>query len=157
MKDNEHSGSGELEEKTKRQYVNQFLQYSKSTHFENVLELGADNGRLAKILINNADIENYYCVEPNKDMHLILSRIPGVVVFETLAEALHAQIKYDAIIAVHVLDHIRDLSETLDLIENISADEAVIYAVVHNERSFLARLFGRRWPAYCLQHPHLQS
>jgi hypothetical protein len=30
-----------------------------------------------------------------------------------------------------------------------------VLIVTHDEHSFLARVLGRRWPAFCLQHPHL--
>ena len=38
---------------------------------------------------------------------------------------------------------------------NMLNKKGYIFGVVHDESSGLARMLGKRWPAYCLQHPHL--
>ena len=34
-------------------------------------------------------------------------------------------------------------------------ENGYVFGVVHDESSKLAKILGKRWPAYCLQHPHL--
>ena len=155
MGDNEHSGNSFLEQKTKAAYARQFLAGVDNDTFENVLEVGADNGTLASELMDICDIRTYHCVEPNIEMHPILKQMPNVRVYESLEQAISTGVKFDAAIAVHVLDHVPDITDFLNQIVQSMKLGAYLYAVVHNEDSLLAKVFGRRWPAYCLQHPHL--
>jgi len=155
MTDNEHSGNPKLEQATKAGYAKQFLNYSKRQHFKSILELGADNGTLARILNESVIIDQYHCVEPNQEVHDQLRLIPNVVIHETLEQALKAGKKFDAVLAVHVMDHIPNFDLIMTKLRDAMCEGSVFYCVVHNEKSLLAKIFRRRWPAYCLQHPHL--
>jgi 2-polyprenyl-3-methyl-5-hydroxy-6-metoxy-1,4-benzoquinol methylase len=56
---------------------------------------------------------------------------------------------------IHVLDHLPDpLLVVRQLARKLTPDGQMLI-VTHDERSGLAHLLGRRWPAYCLQHPQL--
>ena len=155
MSDNEHSGNPNLERITKEGYAKDVVAHSAHMPIRRVLEVGADNGSLAKIISKKLQIDEYHCVEPNKEVHDRLSEVSNVFIHASLDDAIKAGGKFDAIIAVHVLDHIRNLDHTLDTIHRALRTGGLFYAVVHNEKSLLAKLLGRRWPAYCLQHPHL--
>lgn len=155
MSDNEHSGNPKLERATKTGYARQIIQFSKRRNYKRVLELGADNGSLARILNETLMIDEYHCVEPNKMVHDQLKQIPNVFVHDTLEKALQSKKCFDAVVAVHVLDHVPDLNSILTKLCCAIRGGGIFYCVVHNERSLLARVFGKRWPAYCLQHPHL--
>ena len=63
--------------------------------------------------------------------------------------------KFDLIIAIHVFDHIPNLTEFLKKIGKKLKRGGYIYGVVHNEKSIMAKILGKRWPAYSLQHPHV--
>jgi hypothetical protein len=60
-------------------------------------------------------------------------------------------------VMIHVLDHLLDPVATLrDLRQKLRPD-ARLLIVTHDESSLLRRLFGWRWPAFCLQHPQIYS
>jgi hypothetical protein len=56
---------------------------------------------------------------------------------------------------IHVLDHLTQPVEFLRQLVPKLAPNAAVLIVTHDERSALAKILGKRWPAYCLQHPHL--
>ena len=155
MKDNEHSGSPDLEFKTKKDYAKILKQKCKKNRYQNVLEIGADNGRFAEIICDMFDVEQYHCVEPNIRMHGALKNNQKARVYSDISGAVKSSTKFDLIIAIHVSDHIPNLLDSIGDIMANANDGCEILVVVHNERSLLASLLGSRWPAFCLQHPHL--
>jgi hypothetical protein len=58
---------------------------------------------------------------------------------------------------IHVLDHTLEPAALLRDVFNALEPGGVLMVVTHNVRSSLARLLGRRWPPYTLQHPVLFS
>jgi hypothetical protein len=54
-----------------------------------------------------------------------------------------------------VLDHIPTISDYIGKLVKKIRKDGLIFGVVHDESSLLAKLLTNRWPAYCLQHPHL--
>ena len=88
-------------------------------------------------------------------MHESLAAIPNVNVYGSIAELDGLDITFDVVVAIHVLDHVPDLNQfTRQMTAKLSTG-GICFVVVHNERSVLARMLGKRWPAFCLQHPHL--
>jgi hypothetical protein len=63
--------------------------------------------------------------------------------------------RYDLIAGIHVLDHLIDLRGAIEQVIQRIRPGGQVYFVTHNERSLMRRLLGRRWPPFCLQHPHL--
>jgi hypothetical protein len=60
-------------------------------------------------------------------------------------------------VMIHVLDHLLQPSEFLREIGSSMEPGGVIFIVTHDCASPLARVLGRRWPPYALQHPQLFS
>lgn len=121
------------------------------------LELGPDLGLTTRSILARSRFSRIAVVEPNRQMHTELRTVAGgIEVFTDVCE-IPANAKFDLVVAVHVLDHLLDLADTLARLGELSADDAVLSLVVHNEGSVLRKAMGRRWPPFCLQHPQLFS
>lgn len=121
-----------------------------------LMDIGADTGLLSKALLESGQVDRIIAIEPNKAVHLELaSNIgPQGLVVESVSD-LEPSISVQAAAAIHVLDH---LLEPIDYVRSVTKHmngTSHFYAVVHNERSLLRVLLGRRWAPFCLQHPQL--
>ena len=155
MENNEHSGNESLETATKKGYATRLVQETNKFEFQRVLEIGADNGRFIEELKKIAKVHEAICVEPNQNVHHQISAIPETSVYSCITDIEKLNLEFDLIVGIHVFDHVPDVKILLTKLFDMLADNGAMFAVVHNERSILARLFGKRWPAYCVQHPHL--
>ena len=151
MKENIHTEDKDLDIKTKIHYISIL---SKHGSFNNVLEIGPDNGSLAENLIKQKVVKSIDFVEPNVEMHSNLTKISKNPIFKNIYE-IDNNIKYDLVIGIHVLDHIPDIKNYVSKIDSLLNAEGVIFGVVHDEKSLLARILASRWPAYLIWHPHL--
>ena len=151
MKENIHTEDKDLDIKTKIHYISIL---SKRGSFNNVLEIGPDNGSLAENLIKLKVVKNIDFVEPNVEMHSNLKKISKNPIFKNIYE-IDDNIKYDLVIGIHVLDHIPDIKNYVSKIDSLLNSEGAIFGVVHDEKSLLARILANRWPAYLIWHPHL--
>jgi hypothetical protein len=123
------------------------------------LEIGPDIGTFAVACSDVTAFSHYWFVEPNEAVWSSLhAAFPGQA---TSIESSLSSIEkipdrsLKLAVAIHVLDHIIDPLDTLRLISRKLANGGIFLAVTHDERSMLARVLGKNWPAYCLQHPHL--
>jgi SAM-dependent methyltransferase len=139
--------------RTQLQYVRQIRSYGYSGG--RILDIGADIGLLIQEIAQNLDTQSD-AVEPNTGVHGALSQVvgDGGIIATSLSDLPNGA-TYDLIAGVHVLDHIVNLRETIERVASKVKKGGHIYFVTHNERSLLRRLLGRRWPPFCLQHPHL--
>jgi SAM-dependent methyltransferase len=125
------------------------------------LELGSDIGLFAQLCAAQKHFGHLWLYEPNKDVRAELdsrlAQFPHTVV-ETpfaLTDVRAGSVALAA--AVHVLDHVWEPLEVLKGLYEALAPCGRLLLVTHDERSLLARVFGRRWPPYTLQHPQLYS
>jgi 2-polyprenyl-3-methyl-5-hydroxy-6-metoxy-1,4-benzoquinol methylase len=121
------------------------------------LELGADIGLLTQNLLNQPEVTRVDVIEPNESVHpRLLESLNGRgSILQSLKSS--APNFYDGVTAVHVLDHITNLSQHLQEISAVLKPGGMVCFVTHNEASLLRRAIGRRWPPFCLQHPQLFS
>ena len=56
---------------------------------------------------------------------------------------------------IQVLDHLLDPKLVLQELNIKLKKGGKIFIVTHNEGSFLAKILGLRWPAFCMQHPQI--
>jgi len=128
-----------------------------------VLELGSDCGWLLRELMQTLPgrIASYTAVEPNQD---VVGQLKAAIAatnapahhFATLEEALqHEGDELDLVLAIHVMDHLFELNELFATLRSRLSRQGMIFMVVHNPGSLLARVLGQRWPPYCPQHPQL--
>jgi SAM-dependent methyltransferase len=125
------------------------------------LELGPDIGLFTREAAARADFSNYWMVEPNLAVHPTLDRLLGARPHVLLGDSSEIDRVPDGslalAVAIHVLDHLLDPGELLARLRTKLAPGGWLLAVTHDGASLLARAFGRRWPAYCLQHPQIYS
>ena len=154
MEDNVYSGDVETDHITKDKYIDKIIDIISQKNISSVIEIGADNGAILKKLRNkNPSIKKCVAIEPNKKMHNLLKNVSHKV-YSDISEVPKND-KFDLIICIHVLDHIPNISEYIIKISNMLNEKGYVFGVVHDESSKLAKMLGKRWPAYCLQHPHL--
>lgn len=126
------------------------------------LELGPDIGLFTQEFARRFDPQatrRYWLFEPNVAVHDELRRRMSGQRAEVRTTLLNMDEippqSLGAAVMIHVLDHLIDPRSVLRTLREKMRPGASLYVVTHNERSWLARALGRRWPAYCLQHPQL--
>lgn len=125
------------------------------------LEIGPDIGLFTHEAAAHGKFRKFWLYEPNRRVHAELAASVGPKAFEIRTEFLDLSAIPDgsigAAVMIHVLDHILDPLKFLRELQPKLRPDGVVLAVTHDERSLLARALGARWPAYCLQHPHLYN
>lgn len=124
-----------------------------------LLEIGPDVGVFAQYCVEAGNFEKAWMFEPNVDAHNELRQRLGSVPTEISTALFDFSAVPDRSITVaamiHVLDHLIEPVAFLEAMLPKLAPGASLLIVTHDEGSMLARVLGKRWPAYCLQHPHL--
>ena len=157
LADNVISGDDTCHEKTQQRYKATIVDHVRKKSVRSILEIGPDLGVLSSALIESFDVERYVCVEPNVSMHQRLKSLNGVSqVYPTVHDAKSAnEGNFDLIVCVHVLDHLRDPLRDLKCASDMLNEGGVVFSVTHNYSSVLRYLMGRKWPPFCMYHPHL--
>lgn len=131
-----------------------------------LLEIGADRGLLAKALCESAGhkLRKTVAIEPNqivwKALISALDKSSQESKTYSCLEEMHSDQpntlgKFEIIAAVHVIDHTYDPTTTIQELMPHLSEHGIIYFVVHNPNSTVARILGAKWPAFCAQHPQL--
>jgi len=122
-------------------------------------EIGPDIGLFTQYCIKKGNFDKFLLWEPNQRVHGSLDSQLKDKAYSISTDMLNLDVaencSLSTLIMIHVLDHILD---PLDFIRNARAKMskgAILLIVTHDERSTLAKVLGRNWPAYCLQHPQL--
>jgi hypothetical protein len=127
----------------------------------NYLELGPDIGLFASYCAARIDYFQLYLYEPNREVHPILfERFRGrnaTIAADHYASSVASKGSLSTAVAIHVLDHLINPSQLLQNLYEDLMPGGILFLVTHNEGSFLAKIVGRRWPPYALQHPLLFS
>ena len=125
-------------------------------------EVGPDIGLFtAYCLSGERKFNKYILWEPNVAVHStlknLLSSDPHHIStdMENLEGAEDNSLSLLAMI--HVLDHLIDPEIFIKKAVKKLKAGGVLLIVTHDESSLLAKITGKRWPAYCLQHPQLYS
>jgi SAM-dependent methyltransferase len=125
------------------------------------LELGPDVGLFTRAALADSSFRKFWLVEPNQTVHPTLEELAGARPHAILGDlARVADIPDGSLslaVAIHVLDHLLEPQPLLEQLVRKLAPGGCVFAVTHSERSLAARVFGARWPAYCLQHPQLYA
>ena len=152
--DNVIYGDVKLDLKTKLYYLNQLKEFLPDLNKDyKILEIGADNGSFIKLLGRTFKNANFYSIEPNINMQKNLKKLTKKN-FISLHQ-IKKNIKFDLIIGIHTFDHIPRLNEYFLKLNNHLKVSGLIFGVVHDENSYLAKIFKKKWPIFRLQHPHL--
>jgi SAM-dependent methyltransferase len=125
------------------------------------LEIGADIGLFAEACLRAGQFDRLWLCEPNRNVHQQLERRfadrDATVLGEMSPAAAVPPGSISTAVMIHVLDHVPDPRAMLRDVQRTLEPGGVLMIVTHNVRSRLARLLGRRWPPFTLQHPHLFS
>lgn len=144
-------------QRTQQRYADLIMKYSRADG--GFLEIGADIGLFAESCAKAANFEQMSLIEPNSSVHSeIHARLAGRphTLFADLSE-MAPQKSISTTAMIHVLDHLLDPTEILAELRELLEPDAVMLTVTHNAGSLLARVLGRRWPPYALQHPQLYT
>jgi len=125
------------------------------------LEIVADLGLLADSCAHAGNFERFSLYEPNVEVHDELRRrFQGRNVdihTRSFAPGDFPEQSVSTGAMIHVLDHLPDPVVSLRQLREVLEPRGIMLIVTHNCQSMLARLLGRRWPPFTLQHPHLFS
>ncbi len=123
------------------------------------LEVGPDIGLFVQYCVNEGSFEKFWLFEPNTSVQDALSNAARGKDFHIVPSMLNTDLVPDqrvsVVVMVHVLDHLLDPVGTLRALLKKLPPSAVLLFVTHDESSLLARVTGRRWGAYSLEHPQL--
>jgi len=124
-----------------------------------LLEIGPDIGVFSEYCVRAGNFKRAWMFEPNLRSHDELRHrlnATDVHISTSLTDLSRVPDGSVAVAAmIHVLDHLVDPVPFLQELRTKMRADGIAIIVTHNERSILARILGARWPAYCLQHPHL--
>lgn len=143
--------------KTQSGYVNWLSKHLSGVR--NYLEIGPDIGLVTRAVIERYGVSSALLVEPNVAVHQDLGKSASDVKTVEIVKYIQdsKMLDFDLVVGIHVYDHL--LSPTKDLLDIKSRCEegAKLLIVVHNEKSLLRTLLGKKWPPFCLQHPQLYN
>jgi hypothetical protein len=125
------------------------------------LEVGADVGLFAEQCMRHGQFDFLWVCEPNRHVHSVLAarlrRSARVILRGSYSERDVPAGAVSTAVLIHVLDHVLEPERMLREIRRSLENRGILFLVTHDTASMLARLLGRRWPPYTLQHPHLFS
>ncbi len=123
------------------------------------LELGPDIGLFTEAVAKAGRFGKFYLYEPNLAVHDALSdRMKGHDIRlsnELYRTGLVPPASLSLAVIIHALDHLLDPATILRAVYDDLKPGGSVLIVTHDEGSPLARMLGRRWPPYNLQHPQL--
>jgi hypothetical protein len=123
------------------------------------LEVGPDIGLFTEHCVAKGSFDRFWLFEPNRAVATTLVSVVGDKPYSLVHEMDDFSIVPDSSIScaamIHVLDHLLEPLKTLRELRAKLTENSRILIVTHDESSFLRRLLGYRWPAFCLQHPQL--
>jgi hypothetical protein len=127
----------------------------------NLMEIGPDIGLFTKHCVNQGNFKKFWLFEPNKSvkktLSLVVRNYPSEIVHEMTDFSKVPNHSIDVLIIIHVMDHLIDPCRMLKSLKSKLKDHAKILIVTHDESSLLRKVFGWRWPAFCLQHPQIYN
>src|SRR5665647_1839613 len=87
-------------------------------------------------------------VEPNEKAGDFAKLENGIPVSNDLSDLAMDKDSYGCITMWHVLEHIHDLNETLDLVKGLLEPKGIFIVAVPNSNSWDAQEYGKFWAAY---------
>jgi hypothetical protein len=149
----------EVLERTQRGY---FETMKQATSLEGgFIEVGPDTGLFTQNCVRDGKFSEYWLFEPNQSVEAALSDTMKGTNFHIIRDMFGFSNVPDnavsVVVMIHVMDHLLDPVKTLRSLREKLTDEGRVLLVTHDESSLLRRIIGKRWPAFCLQHPQLYN
>jgi SAM-dependent methyltransferase len=124
---------------------------------QRMLDVGCDMGFLLDVASRDG-FEELHGIEPNPKARLVAQRVPGAVISEKFYEDQdYPPGSFDLITLIHVLDHVFNPRAVVERALGQLRPGGILLAVVHNVRSLLGRLLGKRFPVFNLYHHYFFS
>lgn len=145
--------------RTQENYARLLRRYSRMAgHF---LEIGPDIGLFGSSFARAGSFDHFWLYEPNREVHQALAENFRGLSFTIKSDIFRASDvpaqSVSTAVMIHVLDHLLQPKQFLREIRASLEPGGVVLIVTHDCASLLARVLGRRWPPYTLQHPQLFS
>lgn len=125
------------------------------------LEIGPDIGLFTQHCVREGSFDEYWLFEPNKSVkNALQSVVKGFkshVIHDMTDFSSVPESSIGVVVIIHVMDHLLDPVVTLSELRKKLKPDARLLIVTHDESSILRRIFGWRWPAFCLQHPQIYN
>lgn len=125
------------------------------------LEIGPDVGFFVENTVREGFFDRYWLFEPNRSAVTSLSQIVKGKKFKIIHEMTDFSMlpnhSVSTVVMIHVMDHLLDPVATLSELRRKLTSDARLLIVTHDESSLLRRIFGWKWPAFCLQHPQIYN
>lgn len=125
------------------------------------IEVGPDVGLFTQNCVKDGRFTEYWLFEPNLDVEQALITTMGDkkyhIIHDMFGFSEVPEAAASVAVMVHVMDHLLDPVSTLRELKTKLAPGGRVMLVTHNEASLLRRAIGRKWPAFCLQHPQIYN
>lgn len=125
------------------------------------IEIGPDIGLFTENCVREGAFDNYWLFEPNRDVASALGKVMAGEKFQIIHDMFGFSHVPDhsanAAVMIHVLDHLLDPIATLKELRQKLVPGSRLLIVTHDESSLLRKMFGAKWPAFCLQHPQIYN
>jgi 2-polyprenyl-3-methyl-5-hydroxy-6-metoxy-1,4-benzoquinol methylase len=112
-----------------------------------ILDIGCGTGEF----LNYCSTRGYEVVgiEPNEKASAFAQKVNGVpACYPNLSDLASAKGSFDCITMWHVLEHVHDLNETLELVKSLLDPAGIFIIAVPNCNSWDAGEYGKFWAAY---------
>lgn len=125
------------------------------------IEVGPDIGLFTENCVRKSSFQKYWLLEPNRNVAASLSAAmqdkPHEIIHDMFGFSNVPDSAAGAAVMIHVLDHLLDPVATLKELRQKLKPGSVVAIVTHDESSLLRRIFKKRWPPFCLQHPAIYN
>jgi SAM-dependent methyltransferase len=158
MPENMSEAGNDVIEKTQAEYLN-YITLDPKRDKGAYLEIGPDVGTFTAKVLKKYGFCKFWLFEPNVE---VMGRLAHSVQGNDY-KIIHDMFNFsdvpdnsvDLAVMIQVLDHLLDPRAALKELQKKLKKGGKVFIVTHNEGSFLARLLGLGWPAFCLQHPQI--
>ena len=120
----------------------------------NALEIGCGSGFFLREL-SRFGFAKVSGVEPSEDAVSKAGDLRSRIYTGLFEDADIEPCSLDLICCFQTLDHVVDPLKVLEKAYTLLRPGGIVYVIVHNERAFQARLFGKRSPIYDVEHIYL--
>jgi 2-polyprenyl-3-methyl-5-hydroxy-6-metoxy-1,4-benzoquinol methylase len=115
------------------------------TDSKKILDIGCGTGDFLSICKNNS--WTTIGVEPNKKARNI-SQTKNLVIKEKIDDIIQLNEKFNVITLWHVLEHVPNLTEYIQQLQNLLKDDGTLLIAVPNFKSYDAEYYKVHWAAY---------
>jgi SAM-dependent methyltransferase len=124
--------------KRKLKLINSFNTSSKT-----ILDVGAGTGGFLKVCKNNS--WDVFGIEPDSGARKIALE-KGIILLKDLSKIKNQ--KFDIITLWHVLEHVENLEEYINVLNNLLSDNGRLIIAVPNHKSYDANYYKQFWAAF---------